>query len=83
MWAVLEVPTEGRILLIKHAISFVEPPKKEKLTPAAPVELDEPIEPKKVDRQFYVVGIFSAWILQECNACVLKQQQQQYVISIN
>ncbi|XP_057963719.1 plant UBX domain-containing protein 2 [Malania oleifera] len=54
MWAVLEVPTEGRILLIKKAISFLEPPKEENLTPAAPAELDEPIEPKKVDRQIRV-----------------------------
>ncbi|XP_059655355.1 plant UBX domain-containing protein 2 [Cornus florida] len=54
MWAVMEVPSKERISLIKKAISLLEPQKIEDLPSTAPAKIDEPVEPKKVDRQVRV-----------------------------
>ncbi|XP_061990021.1 plant UBX domain-containing protein 2 [Rosa rugosa] len=57
MWAVMEVPSAEQIGVMKKGIELLEPPKvqepqkKEKLTSAGSGDLDEQIEPKKVDRQ--------------------------------
>lgn len=65
MWAIMEVPSEDRILGIKKAISLLEPQKVEEMPSAvpqkveempstAPSKIDEPVEPNKVDRQIRV-----------------------------
>ncbi|KAA8529019.1 hypothetical protein F0562_033493 [Nyssa sinensis] len=54
MWAVMEVLSEERILSIKKALSFLEPQKIGDLPSTALGKIDEPIEPKKVDRQIRV-----------------------------
>lgn len=64
MWAIMEVPSEERILGIKKAISLLEPqveempsaaPQKvEEMPSAPPSKIDEPVEPNKVDRQIRV-----------------------------
>ncbi|PSR84867.1 Plant UBX domain-containing protein [Actinidia chinensis var. chinensis] len=54
MWAVMEVPSEERIILIKKAISLLKPQKIEEMPSAAPSKMEKPVEPKKVDRQIRV-----------------------------
>uniref|UniRef100_A0A5B7A1G8 Plant UBX domain-containing protein 2 n=1 Tax=Davidia involucrata TaxID=16924 RepID=A0A5B7A1G8_DAVIN len=54
MWAVMEILSEERILLIKKALSLLEPQKIEDLPSTALAKTDEPVEPKKVDRQIRV-----------------------------
>ncbi|XP_022776457.1 plant UBX domain-containing protein 2-like [Durio zibethinus] len=60
MWAVMEVPKEELISLINKAIMLLEPGKIEQLkqseniSPAAPAEKEESVEPKKIDRQIQV-----------------------------
>ncbi|KAF5953499.1 hypothetical protein HYC85_006355 [Camellia sinensis] len=54
MWAAMEIPSEEGMLLIKKAISLLETQKVEELPSAAPSKIDEPVEPKKVDRQVRV-----------------------------
>lgn len=54
MWAVMEIPSEEGMLLIKKAISLLETQKVEELPSTAPSKIDEPVEPKKVDRQVRV-----------------------------
>ncbi|KAI7995861.1 Plant UBX domain-containing protein 2 [Camellia lanceoleosa] len=51
MWTVMEIPSEEGMLLIKKAISLLETQKVEELPSTALSKIDEPIEPKKVDRQ--------------------------------
>ncbi|XP_024030702.1 plant UBX domain-containing protein 2 [Morus notabilis] len=57
MWAAMEVPSEERIRLIKHAIRLLEPQKVQEpgrtsdSKPVASVEVEEKVEPKKIDRQ--------------------------------
>ncbi|KAA8532520.1 hypothetical protein F0562_032664 [Nyssa sinensis] len=54
MWAMMEVPSDEQIILIKKAVSLLEPQKIENLPSTAPAKIDEPVEPKKVDRQIRV-----------------------------
>ncbi|KAK7358251.1 hypothetical protein VNO77_00177 [Canavalia gladiata] len=59
-WAVMEVPTEEKIKLIKKAIGLLEsqlvqgPPKREDSASATSVVMDAKVEPKQVDRQVKV-----------------------------
>ncbi|CAK8579615.1 unnamed protein product [Lathyrus sativus] len=59
-WALMEVPAEEKIGLIKKAIVLLEPqlvkdpPKKESLVSTASVEKVADVEPKKIDRQVKV-----------------------------
>lgn len=61
VWAAMEVPSEERIGIMKQAIELLEPPKvqepqKTKSSPSpASVEVDEKVEPKKIDRQVYQI----------------------------
>jgi UBX domain-containing protein 6 len=59
LWAVMDVPSKEQIAQTETAISFLEPePKKVEATPSQePAKLDEPVEPKKIDRQ---VRVFSS-----------------------
>ena len=62
-WAVMEVPSEGQIKLIKKAISLLEsqlvqePPKSENLAPATSAEVQAKAEQKPVDRQVKLILI--------------------------
>ncbi|CAA2956286.1 Hypothetical predicted protein [Olea europaea subsp. europaea] len=51
MWLVMDAPSEERLGLVKNVISLLEPKKVEEPSSAAPANLGEPMEPKKVDRQ--------------------------------
>ncbi|XP_008221449.1 PREDICTED: plant UBX domain-containing protein 2 [Prunus mume] len=57
MWAMMEVPSEEQISLMKNGIALLEPPKVQELqkienSPSIDTpKVDEQIEPKKVDRQ--------------------------------
>ncbi|KAB2624216.1 UBX domain-containing protein 6 [Pyrus ussuriensis x Pyrus communis] len=54
MWALMEVPKEEQISLMKKAIALLEPPKVQEVDISASIaslKVDEPVEPKKVDRQ--------------------------------
>lgn len=56
-WALMEVPTEEKVNLIKKAIVLLEPqlvPKRENLTPTVSAEKVAEAEPKKIDRQVKV-----------------------------
>ncbi|TQD73299.1 hypothetical protein C1H46_041172 [Malus baccata] len=54
MWAVMEVPREEQINLMKRGIALLEPPKVQEVDISASIaslKVDEPVEPRKVDRQ--------------------------------
>lgn len=51
LWAVMEVPSDEQIGLIKKAISFLEPRKVDDLPSKVPVKVEEPVELKEIDRQ--------------------------------
>ncbi|KAK3043081.1 hypothetical protein RJ639_001196 [Escallonia herrerae] len=51
MFALMEVPSTERILVIKDAIELLEPQKVENLPVTTSAKVDEPVELKKVDRQ--------------------------------
>ncbi|KAK2980755.1 hypothetical protein RJ640_015674, partial [Escallonia rubra] len=54
MFALMEVPSNERIVVIKEAIALLEPQKVENLPATTPAKVDEPVELKKVDRQIRV-----------------------------
>ncbi|GAB2296949.1 hypothetical protein Dimus_031052 [Dionaea muscipula] len=67
MWAVMDVPSEENLSLLKRSISLLEPEKEEESAPSGlakvdenvePVKgnqaLDEPLQPKPIDRQIRV-----------------------------
>ncbi|KAE8705442.1 Plant UBX domain-containing protein 2 [Hibiscus syriacus] len=60
MWAVMEVPKEEQISLINKAVMLLEPgnmeqfKKSENIPHASPVEKEESVEPKKIDRKIRV-----------------------------
>ncbi|KAI3453160.1 hypothetical protein Pfo_009823 [Paulownia fortunei] len=54
MWLMMEDPSEERLGLIKNVIALLEPKKAEDLPSTAPRKIEEPIEPKQVDRQIRV-----------------------------
>jgi len=57
-WALMEVPTEEKVNLIKKAIVLLEPqlvPKRENLTPTVSAEKVAEAEPKKIDRQVKII----------------------------
>ena len=51
MWAVMDVPSKEQLGLIQGAISLLEPQKVEESPSTAPAKVDEPDEPKEIDRQ--------------------------------
>ncbi|XP_027154299.1 plant UBX domain-containing protein 2 [Coffea eugenioides] len=54
MWAVMDVPSKEQLGLIQGAISLLEPQKVEESPSTAPAKVDEPDEPKEIDRQIRV-----------------------------
>ncbi|KAL8531905.1 hypothetical protein ACS0TY_008492 [Phlomoides rotata] len=54
MWLVMEEPSEEQLGLIKKVVILLEPKKGKEVPSTAPVKLEEPIEPKQVDRQIRV-----------------------------
>lgn len=76
MWAAMEVPSEERIRLIKHAIRLLEPQKvqeRERTSdskPVASVEVEEKVEPKKIDRQVCQALVMSLVSVVELLFCV-------------
>lgn len=54
MWAVMDVPSKEQLGLIQDAISLLEPQKVEEPPSTAPAKVDEPDEPKEIDRQIRV-----------------------------
>ncbi|GFP83550.1 UBX domain-containing protein 6 [Phtheirospermum japonicum] len=54
MWFVMDDPSEGRVGLVKNVVSLLEPKKVEELTLTAPAKVEDPVEPKLVDRQIRV-----------------------------
>ncbi|KAL3644723.1 hypothetical protein CASFOL_009903 [Castilleja foliolosa] len=51
MWFVMDDPSEERVGLVKNVVSLLEPKMVEELNLTAPAKVEEPIEPKLVDRQ--------------------------------
>ncbi|XP_027100728.1 plant UBX domain-containing protein 2 isoform X2 [Coffea arabica] len=54
MWAVMDVPSKEQLGLIQGAISLLEPQKVEESPSTAPAKVDEPDDPKEIDRQIRV-----------------------------
>ncbi|KAK6146739.1 hypothetical protein DH2020_020608 [Rehmannia glutinosa] len=54
MWLIMDDPSEERIGLVKNVILLLEPKKAEELPSTAPAKMEEPVEPKQVDRQIRV-----------------------------
>lgn len=54
MWAVMDVPSKEQLSLIQDAISLLELQKVEEPPSTAPAKVDEPDEPKEIDRQIRV-----------------------------
>lgn len=72
-WAVMEVPTEEQIKVIKKAVVLLEPPlveqpsKRDNLVTSTSAEKDVKAEPKKVDRQVKIMLII---LLKRAFKCV-------------
>nr|GMD16719.1 plant UBX domain-containing protein 2 [Ipomoea batatas]GMD19842.1 plant UBX domain-containing protein 2 [Ipomoea batatas] len=54
MWAAMDAPSEEGLILLKKAVSLLEPQKVENFQSKAPAKAEEPAEPKKIDRQVRV-----------------------------
>lgn len=52
IWAVMDVPSDEQLAILKNVASLLEPKKIEEL--ASQVKTTEPVEPKKIDRQIKV-----------------------------
>lgn len=69
MWAAMDAPSEEGIILLKKAVSLLEPQKVENFEPKVPAKAEEPAEPKKIDRQVclflwaLVTKLFSFYLL--------------------
>ncbi|EXC26995.1 UBX domain-containing protein 6 [Morus notabilis] len=83
MWAAMEVPSEERIRLIKHAIRLLEPQKVQEpgrtsdSKPVASVEVEEKVEPKKIDRQILRLREIS-----EVNKLIFYSRERESPISV-
>lgn len=51
IWAVMDVPSEEQLVMLKNVVSLLEPKKVEELVSVSQVKASEPVEPKKIDRQ--------------------------------
>ncbi|XP_016469424.1 plant UBX domain-containing protein 2-like [Nicotiana tabacum] len=54
IWAVMDVPSEEQLVMLKNVVSLLEPKKVEELVSVSQVKASEPVEPKKIDRQIRV-----------------------------
>ncbi|XP_009622625.1 plant UBX domain-containing protein 2 [Nicotiana tomentosiformis] len=54
IWAVMDVPSEEQLVMLKNVVSLLEPKKVEELASVSQVKASEPVEPKKIDRQIRV-----------------------------
>ncbi|XP_016482625.1 plant UBX domain-containing protein 2 [Nicotiana tabacum] len=54
IWAVMDVPSEEQLVMLKNVVSLLEPKKVEELASLSQVKASEPVEPKKIDRQIRV-----------------------------
>ncbi|XP_059278611.1 plant UBX domain-containing protein 2 [Lycium ferocissimum] len=54
IWAVMDVPKEEQLVVLKNVVSLLEPKKVEELASVSEVKASEPVVPKKIDRQIKV-----------------------------
>ncbi|XP_073147840.1 plant UBX domain-containing protein 2 [Henckelia pumila] len=54
MWLTMEIPSEDQLVLLKNAISLLDPKKDEELPSTAPAKIEEDLQPQKVDKQVRV-----------------------------
>ncbi|KAM3342661.1 Plant UBX domain-containing protein 2 [Capsicum chinense] len=54
IWAVMDVPSEEQLVVLRNVVLLLEPKKVEELASASQVKESEPVEPKKIDRQIKV-----------------------------
>ncbi|CAN4089594.1 unnamed protein product [Withania somnifera] len=54
IWAVMDVPSEEQLGIVKNVVSLLEPKRVEELASASQVKESEPVAPKKIDRQIRV-----------------------------
>ncbi|KAG8382717.1 hypothetical protein BUALT_Bualt05G0106400 [Buddleja alternifolia] len=54
MWLIMEDPSEKELGLVKNVVSLLEPKKAEELVSSVAAKVEEPVEPKQVDRQIRV-----------------------------
>lgn len=60
MWAQMEAPSNEQILLIKEAVTLLEPPKVKESSTVASSTNKGPVEPKKIDRQVMFFNAFAS-----------------------
>ncbi|KAM3382366.1 plant UBX domain-containing protein 2 isoform X2 [Capsicum galapagoense] len=53
--AVVDVPSEEQLVVLRNVVSLLEPNKVEELASASQIKESEPIEPKKIGRQVKVL----------------------------
>ncbi|PHU07147.1 Plant UBX domain-containing protein 2 [Capsicum chinense] len=53
--AVVDVPSEEQLVVLRNVVSLLEPYKVEELASASQIKESEPIEPKKIGRQVKVL----------------------------